>query len=123
MNPLLATISPLRSFCLLAVMCLCLNLSAQVTTERSKVTNDKIKVDVFPNPTTDQITIDLSKTEVKQPIIEIRSIIGSKMQVTVEKLGLQKYKVDVSRFPRGYYLVLVREDREKFQQTVRFSKK
>lgn len=89
----------------------------------AKVVDEKVKVDVYPNPTSDQITIDLSETKVTQPIIEIRSIIGSKMQVQIESLSKKKYKVDVSRFPRGYYLVLVREDRQKFQQTVRFSKK
>jgi len=116
-------ISQVRMLCLLGMLFMSLSVSAQVTSERANMTDDKVKVHVYPNPTSDQITIDLSKTEVKKPVIEIRSIIGSKMQVTVEKIALQKYKVDVSRFPRGYYLVLVREDREKFQQTVRFSKK
>ncbi len=91
--------------------------------EASGSSSDKVKVDVYPNPTSEQITIDLSKADVDQPKIEIRSIIGSKMNVFLETAGYKKYKVNVSNFPRGYYLVLVREDRSKFQQTVRFSKK
>lgn len=85
--------------------------------------SNEIKVEVFPNPTSEQITIDLTKANIQQPKIEIRSIIGSKMNIFLEKVSLNKYKVNVSAFPRGYYLVLVREDRSKFQQTIRFSKK
>lgn len=85
--------------------------------------NEKVKVEVFPNPTSDFLNIDLSHLDLKKPKIEIRSIIGSKMKVNLEKNGLKKYKVDVKTFPRGYYLVLVMDDQSKFQQTVRFSKK
>lgn len=111
----------------LLVFSLCaMSLSAQTEALASvSATNpgDKVKVEVFPNPTSDFLNIDLSKLDLKKPQLEIRSIIGTKMQVTVEDNGQKKYKVDVQSFPRGYYLVLVRDDRSKFQQTVRFSKK
>ncbi len=117
-------ISKLNLVLFFSIFITCASLSAQTAQvgERGNA-KEKIKVDVYPNPTSDEITIDLSKTDVLSPKIEIRSIIGSKMVIRLEKSGFKKYKVDVSRFPRGYYLVLVREDREKFQQTVRFSKK
>ena len=99
-------------------------LKAQAQNDMNKQsTAVEIQVDVYPNPTSEQITIDLSNVAIDQPKFDIRSIIGSKMNVYLEKTGLKKYKVNVSNFPRGYYLVLVREDRSKFQQTVRFSKK
>ncbi|OEK00060.1 hypothetical protein BFP97_00370 [Roseivirga sp. 4D4] len=110
----------------LALLCIASMASAQ--SERlANVSNDngdeKIKVEVFPNPTSDYLTIDLSNLELRKPKIEIRSIIGTKMRVNLEKSGLKKYKVDVQSFQRGYYLVLVMDDQSKFQQTVRFSKK
>ena len=83
----------------------------------------KVKVEVFPNPTSDFLTIDLSKLDLKQPKIEIRNIIGSKMEMTSEDLGDKKHRVDVTSYPRGYYLVLVKDEQSKFQQTIRFSKK
>ena len=82
-----------------------------------------LKVEVFPNPTTNYLTVDLSKLKLNDPKIEIRNIIGSKMTARTEDLGLKKYRVDVQDYPPGYYLVLVRDDKSKFQQTVRFSKK
>lgn len=109
-----------------AVMLLmCASLSAQNNRLASAggSSSEKVKIEVFPNPTSDLINIDLSETDLKKPKIEIRSIIGTKMSIDLEENGADKYKVDVSSFPRGYYLVLVREDRSKFQQTVRFSKK
>lgn len=99
---------------------------AQQESEGSTMSTDpdeKVKVEIFPNPTTDFLNINLSKLELQKPKFEFRSIIGTKMQVTVEDNGFKKYKVDVHTFPRGYYLLLVRDDRSKFQQTIRFSKK
>lgn len=85
--------------------------------------NEKVKVEVFPNPTSDFLNIDLSHLNLKKPKIEIRSLIGKKMRINLEKNGLKKYKIDVEAFSTGYYLVLVMDDQTKFQQTVRFSKK
>lgn len=87
------------------------------------VNDTKVKVEVFPNPTTNYLTVDLSKLSLNDPKIEIRNIIGSKMVARTENLGMKKYRVDVQDYPPGYYLVLVRDDQKKFQQTVRFSKK
>jgi len=87
------------------------------------VNDTKVKVEVFPNPTTNYLTVDLSKLSLNDPKIEIRNIIGSKMVARTENLGLKKYRVDVQDYPPGYYLVLVRDDQKQFQQTVRFSKK
>lgn len=101
----------------------CGSAFAQSEVLASSTTSDKVKVEIFPNPTSEYLNIDLSKLNLQKPQIEIRSIIGTKMQVSVEGNGVKKYKVDVQSFPRGYYLVLVRDDRSKFQQTVRFSKK
>lgn len=109
----------------LAILCVSFAASAQ-SQRLANVSNDndeKIKVEVFPNPTSDYLTIDLSNLELRKPKIEIRSIIGTKMRVNLEKNGIKKYKVDVQAFQRGYYLVLVMDDQSKFQQTVRFSKK
>ncbi len=83
----------------------------------------KPKVEVFPNPTLNSITIDLSGLDLTQPKLEIRSIIGNKMLIDFEKQSTNIYKADVKSFPRGYYLLVVRDDRKKFQQTTRFSKK
>ncbi len=82
-----------------------------------------VKVEVFPNPATNYLTVDLSKLSLDDPKIEIRNIIGSKMTFRSEDLGGKKQRLDVQDYPPGYYLVLVRDDKTKFQQTVRFSKK
>jgi len=110
---------------ILSFMLFSVGASAQNESVASlKMNSDpKVKVEVFPNPTSDFLTIDLSKLDLKKPKIEIRNIVGSKMQITSEDLGGKKRRVDVSSFPRGYYLVLVKDDQSKFQQTIRFSKK
>jgi|TARA_Y100000588_G_scaffold309292_1_gene334252 hypothetical protein len=119
-------ISRLRIAALLVFMVAAFSVSAQTQALANRTStdpNDKLKVEIFPNPTSDFLNIDLSNLNLKKPQLEIRSIIGTKMAVNVEDNGPKKYKVDVQSFPRGYYLVLVRDDRSKFQQTVRFSKK
>ena len=115
----------IKALMILSFMLFSVGASAQNESVASlKMNSDpKVKVEVFPNPTSDFLTIDLSKLDLKKPKIEIRNIVGSKMQITSEDLGGKKRRVDVSSFPRGYYLVLVKDDQSKFQQTIRFSKK
>lgn len=119
-------ISHFRWIALIVLTFSVFSVSAQnggIASRTANNSDDKVKVEIFPNPTSDFLNIDLSKLDLQKPQLEIRSIIGLKMTVNVEDNGPKKYKVDVQSFPRGYYLVLVRDDRSKFQQTVRFSKK
>ena len=108
---------------LLLMVMLCFQVNAQEKGGLASANDPKAKVEVFPNPTTQYLTIDLSNLSLNDPKIEIRNIIGSKMVSHTEDIGRKQYKVDVQDYPPGYYLVLVRDDRSKFQQTVRFSKK
>lgn len=119
-------ISP-RKLSFVALLCF-FAFASIAQTERMASTSmtrsgDEVKVEIFPNPTSDYLNIDLSHLELRSPKIEIRSIIGTRMTINLQKNGIKKYKVDVKSFPRGYYLVLVRDDPTKFQQTIRFSKK
>jgi hypothetical protein len=117
----------IKSTAIIALMIVSVLVNAQDQKEvlaSIKTNNDpKVKVEVFPNPTSDFLTIDLSKLDLKKPNIEIRNIIGSKMSMIKEDAGDKKIRVDVTSYPRGYYLVLVKDDQSKFQQTIRFSKK
>lgn len=125
MNLFNRDISISKTLMILSLMMFSVMANAQNETLASlKMNNDpKVKVEVFPNPTSDFLTIDLSKLELKKPKIEIRNIIGSKMEMVSEDLGNKRHRVDVTSYPRGYYLVLVKDDQSKFQQTIRFSKK
>lgn len=115
----------LKSIAIITMMVVSVMANAQdVKLANLQTNNDpKLKVEVFPNPTADFLTIDLSNFNLKKPNIEIRNIIGSKMFIIKEDSEEKKIRVDVSAYPRGYYLVLVKDDQSKFQQTVRFSKK
>ncbi len=118
-------ISP-RKLSLIVVFGLLMFTAAAQSNRLARVSangGDEVKVEVFPNPTTEFLNIDLSHLELVNPKIEFRSIIGTRMTINLQRNGVRKYKVDVQNFPRGYYLVLVRDDPTKFQQTVRFSKK
>lgn len=108
---------------LFAAVFIMIGLSANgQETSDSKATG-KIKIEVFPNPTTNYLTVDFSKLELTKPKIEIRNIVGSQMKTSVEKLSKGKHRIDVKDYPPGYYLVVLKDDRTKFRQTVRFSKK
>jgi hypothetical protein len=108
---------------MLLVVSVLANAQNEVVSNLQTKNDPKLKVEIFPNPTADFLTIDLSKFDLKKPKIEIRNIIGSKMVILKEDADEKKIRVDVSAYPKGYYLVLVKDDQTKFQQTVRFSKK
>jgi len=100
-----------------------IGLSANGQEMNNAKTSIKVKIEVYPNPTTNYITVDFSKLNLAKPRIEIRNIVGSEMRTSIEKLSKDKHRVDVKDYPPGYYLVIVKDDRTKFRQTVRFSKK
>lgn len=119
-NISLSKIMMILSFMMFSVM---VKAQSEAIAQLSSKGDPKVKVEVFPNPTSDFLTIDLSKLDLKKPKIEIRNIIGSKMDMSLDELDEKRFRVDVTSFPRGYYLVLVKDGQSKFQQTVRFSKK
>ena len=71
---------------------------------------DQEEVQLYPNPSKDLITIDLSLAPVVVPNIAIVDINGNTVW-SVSKVKEQKIQVDVSQYPAGTYLVRISSEK------------
>ncbi|MEO1052662.1 MAG: T9SS type A sorting domain-containing protein [Bacteroidota bacterium] len=83
--------------------------------------NDKLtisnKVEIYPNPTTEFINIQITKSNLKEVKFYLYNIIGNEMRVNLENLGDDNYRIDVRDVPQGYYLLSIKDDKTHFRQT------
>lgn len=80
-------------------------------------------IEVYPNPTTDFITITLDRSKLKSLEFEMYNIIGNHMSIAVEEQNYRQYKIDVTQCTPGYYLLVVKDPVTRFNQVVKFQKK
>lgn len=69
---------------------------------------------VYPNPARDHIYVRLSEESFSNdvdPTIEIRNILGNKMPVQVERTSQNIFRVSLSNFPSGYYMLVLQCER------------
>jgi hypothetical protein len=66
---------------------------------------------IYPNPVTDQITIEFDLTENKNTSIEIKNILGETIRqaVTAFSIGSNKIEIDLSEFPNGIYFAYLQK--------------
>lgn len=65
---------------------------------------------VYPNPARDHIFLHLAETAPisSQDIkVEIRNILGNKMPVQLESISGGKFRINLSDYPSGYYLLVL----------------
>lgn len=64
---------------------------------------------LYPNPATDYlyVRIDLLKNQISSPSFEVRNILGNEMSIRPEQYRADTYRIPVSEFPSGYYLLTI----------------
>jgi len=81
-------------------------ITGKVTTN----TNTQIKIKVYPNPTTDYVTIETSNPNISNPcIVQIYDISGRIIQTPVTSANSlnEQLSVDFSQVPSGQYFVRI----------------
>jgi hypothetical protein len=72
-----------------------------------EINNDIESLNIYPNPASDQITIEFDLAETKNTSMEIKNVLGQ----TIKKdnsdffVGTNNIKIDVSKLPKGLYFV------------------
>jgi hypothetical protein len=85
---------------------------------------------VYPNPARDHIILHLSEAA---PIsnrnirVEIRNILGDAMPVLMESISGGKYRISLSGYPSGYYLLVLQcercsDDQGRYEEIHKFLK-
>jgi len=81
------------------------------------------KVRLFPNPTIDYLSIEISNSDLENVEFTFHNIIGNIVEVKVDKISQNQFKIDVESLPTGYYLVAIKDDNKHFRETYKFLKR
>jgi photosystem II stability/assembly factor-like uncharacterized protein len=81
------------------------NGGGAVGINESHIENETLKI--YPNPATNQITIEFDLAETKNIFIEIKNVLGQTVQTISNSFsqGTNKIEIDVSNFSEGIYFV------------------
>jgi hypothetical protein len=81
------------------------------------------KIELYPNPTTDFITVTIDREKLKSVEFEMYNIIGNHMNIAIEKEDYRQFKINVREYNPGYYLLIVKDPITRYNQVVKFQKK
>ena len=85
-----------------------------------EIEQNENEIRLYPNPANDRVQIVIENSTLESPAITIHSIIGNKMNVTIESVETNKYRADISALPSGYYLIVIKE--KDFNKAYKFLK-
>lgn len=69
---------------------------------------------VYPNPARDHIILHLAENapiNERDISVEIRNILGNKMPVQLETISGGKFRISLTNYPSGYYLLVLQCER------------
>lgn len=80
-------------------------------------------VEIFPNPATEFLNINLKDSEFQNVNFELYDIIGNKVDVKAQELAADKYRIPVEKLHMGYYVLIVTDTPTRYKKAFKFSKK
>jgi len=82
--------------------------------------NDIFNINIYPNPTTNQISMECTLTKPINAFIEIQNILGQTIKRTAINFpsGSTKTDIDISDFPRGLYFIQLQHENKIYSQKI-----
>lgn len=116
----------MRTLNLIALFLLCFTVlsNAQSVFEDASATQDpQAKIQLYPNPATEYLSVKLDGVKVTNLKIAVRNIIGNEIPTEVEFIGDDELRIRVKDFTIGYYLLALRDEDSNFKGTYKFLKR
>jgi len=85
--------------------------------------NNTNLVEIYPNPATSYLNINLTDSELKNVNFELYDIIGNKVNIETQELASDKYRIPVEKLHMGYYVLIVSDAQSRYKKAFKFSKK
>ena len=83
----------------------------------------KNRIELYPNPATEYITVEIRESELINTFIVLHNILGNSIRIEPEKLSENKYRIEVKDLRNGYYLLSVKDPATNFNRTYKFLKR
>jgi len=97
---------------------ICFTSSAQSSFEAR---GQETKVSIYPNPAVDILMVQI-EGDVLNTTFELNSMIGNKVVIRPEKVGVGKYKIPVKDLTTGYYFLIIKDEEYRFKKAFKFLK-
>lgn len=103
------------------------NVLAQSNGELDRFGNEELStknvIKLYPNPSVDYLEVKINNSTIENASITVHSIIGNVVNVEIEKLANDEFRVRVEDLAPGYYLLAVKDDQNIFKETYKFIKR
>ncbi|MFT4737715.1 MAG: hypothetical protein ACI8QD_001337 [Cyclobacteriaceae bacterium] len=97
---------------------------AQNLTLEAKIrTAPEIKVDLYPNPATDYLTVEFEQSPGSSIQFELRSLIGTSIRISPENIGSNRYRIPLKDYATGYYFLIVKNESARYKKAFKFLKR
>lgn len=97
--------------------------SAETNIFENNALNISNQIEVYPNPSVDYVIVNIKNSTLKETTFEMHSVIGNTVDLKVEQLGKNRYRIDVKEYTSGYYFLVVKDDVTQFKEAYKFLKK
>ncbi|MEP2771556.1 MAG: T9SS type A sorting domain-containing protein [Fulvivirga sp.] len=89
----------------------------------NELLDSKNEVKLFPNPSVEYLNVTIANSDLENVTFTVHNIIGNVVEVEVEEVGENDFKVNVKDLPTGYYLLAIKDEKKHFRETYKFLKK
>ncbi len=108
---------------LLSCFCICFFFQTSMAQDFPALPSAKEKpLSIYPNPANDVLNIDIKKAGLEGITVEVFNIIGNPVNVSMETIGNNSFRIDVKDLAPGYYMVMVKDEQARFKQALKFLK-
>jgi len=83
----------------------------------------KNQVEIYPNPTINYLFVEIKNSTLEDVEFEMHSIIGTKVNLTYEELGNFKFRIPVEELNPGYYFLLIKDPKTRYNRALKFVKR
>lgn len=79
-------------------------------------------VELYPNPANEYLNVKLKNSNLKNVQFEVYNVIGNKLEIELDVVNSENYKISVKEFSTGYYLLIVRDPISRYNKAFKFRK-
>jgi len=80
-------------------------------------------VEIYPNPTVNYLFVEIKNSTLEDVEFEMHSIIGTMVNVTYEEIGNFKFRIPVEELNPGYYFLLIKDPKTRYNRAFKFVKR
>jgi|SRR5690554_3898960 hypothetical protein len=90
---------------------------------RLSINDEDGRIEIYPNPATEFININLSDANLSKAKFELYDIIGNKVDVEAQETKHDNYRISVEKLHMGYYVLIVSDSYGRYKKAFKFSKR